>query len=141
MTSTPETNDAFFFTCTDCGAHTLEVSRQYVLVQHFDETLVCDCGATEDGTAAIRQRRVTTVRREWGALHENHHFTLAGRECADAHTAVLAYDIFCPACHETAADDYFWAFTERDAAAEDDAWAVQCGGCGRAYETTLQEGV
>ena len=135
MTRTPETNDVCFFTCPACGAHALEVSWRYTLVQHFDDTLVCECGAAEDGTAATRQRRVTTVRREWGTLQADHHFTCAGRECTDAHTAVLAYDIFCPACHETATDAYFWAFAERDATAEDTAWAVQCGGCGRAYET------
>ena len=141
MTKTLETTDAGFFTCPACDAHALEVARRYTLVQHFDDTLICDCGATEDGTAATRQRRVTTVRREWGTLHADQHYTLAGRECADAQTAVLAYTIFCPACHETAADAYFWAFAERDATEEDAEWAVQCAGGGRAYETAQQEEV
>jgi hypothetical protein len=141
MTSTPEINDVGFFTCPACGAHALEVSRRYTLVQHFEDTLVCDCGAVENGTATTRQRRVTSVRHEWGTLHADHHVTLAGRECADAQTVVLASDIFCPACHETAADAYFWAFAERDATAVGDTWAVQCGGCGCAYDLAQPEGV
>jgi hypothetical protein len=133
MTTTKETTEDFFFTCKDCGAHALEVSRQYWLVRYFEETISCECGAADEGIATRREVRVTHAMHAWGPLEDDHHFTFDEQEEEEVEREVLEHEIFCHACTETA-DAYCWSSTEIEVTEEDDEWYVHCSGCGRDIE-------